>query len=320
MIFTRRTDTSHWYRTDRCVRLTRIAFAHQKVDMPAVRHIERAPRPVPRGGDPETGVRHLADADVPTEDATEIEVKTVVKPVQNAIAILRHLTDEREGKTVTQVARAIGINTSTCYNILRTLAGETIVNFDAQRKTYEIGLGIMKIAAGAISEEARLAAARPLAHEYAVEHNATVCIWRRLTVERNVLIATEHPDTPLRIHMEVGQRLPVLLGSTGRAMAAHLGLSVGALRKEFKKLRWHNPPSIEDYLRDIEEARATGWAADDGNYSAGVLSISTPVISATGAINYTLTAITFRDSQAHKKAVLGEDLVGLARELASVLY
>lgn len=288
--------------------------------MPELRPAERVSRASARRNPPESDSRPVADVDVPREEASDIEVKTVVKPVQNAIAILRLLTDEREGKTVTQVARALAINTSTCYNILRTLAGEAIVSFDPLRKTYEIGLGIMKIAGGAISEESRLAAARPLTHRYAVEHNATVCIWRRLSVERNILISTEHPETPLRIYLEPGQRLPVLLGSTGRAMAPHLGLTTSALRREFKKLRWHRPPSIESYLNDIEEARRTGWGADDGNFSPGVLAISAPVFSATGAINYTLTAITFRDAQTKDKAVFGEALVSLADELTSVLY
>ena len=73
-------------------------------------------------------------------------------------------------------------------------------------------------------------------------------------------------------------------------------------------------------LSERYRGSAQGWGADDGNFSPGVLAISAPVFSPTGAINYTLTAITFRDAQTKDKAVFGEALVSLADELTSVLY
>lgn len=268
-------------------------------------------------------VKSLA-TDIATSDqfhSSDVEVKRVIKPVQNAISILRYLTETGEPSTVTQISRALRLNTSTCFNILRTLGGEQIITFDTTRKTYQIGIGIMKIAAGAISEEGRLAAARPLIRKYAERHNSTVCIWRRMSADRNILVATEHPGGVLRITMEVGQKMPVLLGSTGRVMLHHLGLSKAELRAEFKKLRWHRQPSFESFLEGAREAKEHGYGVDDGNFTAGILTVSAPVFNAAGAIFYSLTSITFRDQHANKDpAEMGTELVALAGELGSVLY
>jgi len=73
------------------------------------------------------------------------EVKTLVKPVANAIAILRYVGQQGGVHTATSVAKALGINTSTCFSILRTLHAEGMVVFDRTGKTYAIGFGLTKL-------------------------------------------------------------------------------------------------------------------------------------------------------------------------------
>ena len=44
---------------------------------------------------------------------------TVVRPVSNAVGILKYLGRTGNAETVTNIARTLNINTSTCFNILR---------------------------------------------------------------------------------------------------------------------------------------------------------------------------------------------------------
>lgn len=253
--------------------------------------------------------------------ATEVEAKTVVKPVQNAIAILRHLADSGEAHTATTIARVLGINTSTCFNILRTLAKESVLVFDPVAKTYKIGSGILRLASSAISEESRLDATRPYLQRYAQENGVTVCVWRRIASDRIMLVAIEHTRNNIRIHLELGQRLPILLGSTGRIMATHLGLSKAEVRAQLRQLRWFKPPNFEEYWSAAVAARDTGWAIDDANVSAGVLTVSVPVPNTAGDIPYSLTILTFRDQHRDQGINrLGQRLVNLAQNLRPILY
>lgn len=260
-----------------------------------------------------------APAIVPEQSA--VEVKTVVRPVQNAIAILRHLVEVSQPCTVTQIARTLQINPSTCFNILRTLVGEGVVTFDSMTKTYKIGVGVLSLASNAISEENRLAAARPHIQGFAAKSGTTACLWRRLSPDRNILIACEHSPGNVRIDLQVGQSLPALLGSTGRIMATKLGLTKAQVRAEFRKLRWFNAPDFESFWQSAKEAEKIGWSFDDGNFAAGVLTVSAPVLSGTGHISYSLSSLTFRDHYPDKKIdPLGEGLVALATKLSPVLY
>src|SRR3546814_9427439 len=72
--------------------------------------------------------------------------RTVVGAVVNAAAILRHLGASEEPQGVTAIAQALSLSASSCFNILRTLAAEDLVEFDSRRKLYSLGLGLYDIA------------------------------------------------------------------------------------------------------------------------------------------------------------------------------
>src|SRR5438876_5359402 len=82
-------------------------------------------------------------ADAPKRSAPP---STVVKPVDNAIRILRYLAVIRQSSTVTIIARELKINPSTCFNILRTLVWNGVVDFDATTKSYKTGPGAIDLA------------------------------------------------------------------------------------------------------------------------------------------------------------------------------
>ena len=251
--------------------------------------------------------------------SAETAVKTIVKPVANAIAILRCLADGNP-RTVTQIARDLEINTSTCFNILRTLASEMVILFDQTTKTYKIGPAILQIASTLMSEGNRLMAARPILAEFANKHHVSICVWRRVSPLRNVLVDLHHGSSTLRIDIALGQSLPTLLGSTGRAMALHLGLTKEALRKEVEQLRWYRKPSFEEYWKDAQLAHKRGWAKDSANFTAGVTTVSAPVVTPGGSVQYSLTALMF-DGQFDADGIeqLGSELARVAASLATVL-
>lgn len=248
-----------------------------------------------------------------------IEVKTVVKPVANAVAILRHLGQSSAPLTATHIAKALKINTSTCFNILRTLVGEGVVDFDRVGKTYSIGFGLAKLIK-TIPLNDHIQAARPHIHDLAEAYGLTICLWHRVG-DRITSILVEPSVADLRIHLRLGQRLPALLGSTGRVLATRMGLSKKEVRSKFTALRWATPIPFETYWKQAQEADKRGFAVDDGHFSAGVMTVSAPLFDPSGEVEYTLTGLTFRGKldEAGQQA-FGEDLVALAARLTDIIY
>jgi DNA-binding IclR family transcriptional regulator len=263
----------------------------------------------------------------PSSTASELaEVESIstfrnrVKPVSNAIGILRYLSKSKQPATVTQLARQLGINTSTCFNILRTLLMESLIDFDESSKSYRVGLGVVKLAEGVLTEAERLVSVRPMLHEVAEQYRVTLLLWRRIGDDRMLLVWVENSSADMQIHLRSGQRLPLLIGATGRVAASRLGLTKEVLARKFRSLRWAKRLSFAEYWRDVQQAAERGWAADDGYFSSGTSTVAVPIVDHTGMISHSLVAIMFRDQ--HDAAAvkrIAQDLIQVSKQLAAVL-
>lgn len=245
----------------------------------------------------------------------------MVKPVANAVRILRHLSQTGTPERAADIARHLSINPSTCFNILRTLVAEDVVDLNPLSKTYSVGLGLAKLVEQLLTQGQRIELAKPYLRELAAEFHVTVMLWRRMGSDRIVLVSSEANPGNLRIEMPVGQRLPVLMGASGRVFAGQLGLDEKALRTEFEKIRWSRALSFDTYWREVAKAGRRGWAVDDGYFDRGVVSIAAPVRDASGAIAFTISAVLIR-GQRDESAIdaIGEALREVGARLATVLF
>jgi DNA-binding IclR family transcriptional regulator len=208
---------------------------------------------------------------------------TIVKPVDNAIRILRHLALTGVPSTVTLIARELRINPSTCFNILRTLVWNGMLEFDRNTKSYSIGLGAVDLANRALLKGGGggvLAAMQPSLERFAHDYSVTVTVWRRIGEDRVMLVHIVDSATAVRIHLRLSQRLPLLIGAGGRVMAAFGNIEDAEIKQRFPALRWSRQIDLKTYLAQVETVREKGWAVDEGNHVAGLLSMAAPIFNA----------------------------------------
>jgi len=239
-----------------------------------------------------------------------------VPAVAGAIRILRHLADAKTPVGVTPLARALGMNTSTCFNILRTLAEGELVRFDAAARTYSVGLGLVDLALAAVAQGGDLGLVQSTLRQLALRRGATVTLWRPAGPDRMVLTLVAESDQVMRIRMSVGQRLPLLIGAMGRVVAAFGGMGEAEMRRRFEGLRWQRPLPFEIYLAEVEEARRRGWAVDEGHYVQGVTTVSAPVLGPLGAIQALCSATLLGVSHGpDAMAQMGAELIETCRSI-----
>jgi len=228
---------------------------------------------------------------------------TIVKPVDNAIRILRHLALTSRPSTVTLISRELKINPSTCFNILRTLVWNGMLEFDQDTKSYTLGLGAVDLANRALLRGGGgnfLSAMQPALEKLALDYGVTVTIWRRIGEDRQMLVHIVDSAAAIRLHVRLSQRLPLLIGANGRVMTAFGGLDEDEIRERFPALKWAKPVGIEDYLAQVARAREKGWAVDEGTHVAGTWSAAAPIFNASKIIRGTLVA-TMVSGQHDKK-------------------
>lgn len=244
----------------------------------------------------------------------------LVGALSTGLRVLRYLVASGSPVGVTRIARDLGLHSSTCFNLLKTLVHEGLVIFDERTKTYSIGLGLVELARGALEKASFVRMLRPHLEAIAAEYRVTATLWQRTRRERVVLVDLAENSSAIRVHMSIGQRLPMYIAALGRCMAAHSGLSEGELRDRIAAMRWERPPRFEEYMADARRVRELGYAADQGNYVKGVTTVSAPLIDSGGEAAMAISAVGF-SAQFDPAGIrrLGEDLCRRSREASRAL-
>lgn len=276
-------------------------------------------------------MRSALPDDPPEDLATDDEPDTAtrgrggagvtVKPVANAIRILRYLSQTAAPERAADIARHLSINPSTCFNILRTLVAEDVLDFNPMSKMYSVGLGLAKLVDQLMTQGQRIELARPVLEGLAAQFHVTVTLWRRMGVDRIVLVSSVVSPTALRIDMPAGQRLPLLMGASGRLFAGHLGWTEQEARTEFEAIRWSRPISFDVYWREVARARKLGWAVDDGYFANGIMSVAAPVRDPADGIAFTISAVMIRGQHGDAAvAAIGQALRDAGTQLTKALF
>ncbi|GGC02482.1 transcriptional regulator [Novosphingobium endophyticum] len=224
-----------------------------------------------------------------TADKSGTKVNSVVK----AIGILRHLAQTQLPEGVNAIARQVGINPSSCFNILKTLASEEFVRFDKETKTYSLGVGVIDLAVSALDPDAGFQRTRPILERLAREHGVTCGLWRKQE-DRLILLGTAESESFARIRFTPGNRLPMYIGAMGRCFIARAGMGEAEIDKTIASLKWASAPPLSRYLGEVRRAAVAGYAVDDGDFLQGITSVATPLISREGSITHCIAATTFK--------------------------
>ncbi|EQA98593.1 DNA-binding IclR family transcriptional regulator [Sphingobium wenxiniae] len=244
----------------------------------------------------------------------------IVGATINTMRILRHLSRLDRPVGVSFIARDTNIVPSTCFNILRTLVNEGYVRFLPDTKTYMIGDGVIGLANVGMAHHDYLAAVQPMMERIAHSYSVTVTIWRRVSYHRMILLASAENRSALRIQMNVGHQLPLLIGGMARIMALQSDLSEDERQTMYGGLRIQRPLAYWDFIDQAKEALDRGWGIDDGYSTAGVTALAAPVRFDGPPITMVCSATMFRDQ--HDSATLtriGHELIELATSVAQVV-
>ncbi|MBS77742.1 IclR family transcriptional regulator [Variovorax sp.] len=244
----------------------------------------------------------------------------LVGALVGGLNVLRYLAAAQTPVGVSRIARDLDLNPSTCFNLLKTLVHEGLAVFDDTTKTYSVGLGLLALAKGTLEQASYIAMVKPHLREVAQRHNVTSTLWHVTNGERVVLVDRADNDAAIRVHMNIGQRLPMYVAALGRCIAAHSGLSVAELRSRFGALRWDDGLTFDIYQAEVEEARKRGYAVDHGHYAKGVTTVSTAVLDELKRPLMAISAVGIgaQMTKADIKA-LGEDLRERGAEISGAM-
>lgn len=259
-----------------------------------------------------------------TESAAPDSLPYSVPPVHRAFTLLRHIAAGGRCRNASATARELGINRTTLIRLLHTLEAERMIESVDDGASWQIGPGMIALAADALRSRDVLRVAQPvmvrLAHELALSAHLGVLDGRDI-----IYLLRETPNTPLISNVREGSRLPAHATTIGRILLAHLAPD------ELERLFAHAPmqpataktSTTLDALRaQIAEDRARGTAWSSGNFERDIGSCAAAIFDhhgrAVAAINVTGPEATFapgtdlaRRIEARTRAAAAEISAGL---------
>jgi DNA-binding IclR family transcriptional regulator len=247
------------------------------------------------------------------------------KPVgasQNTMRLLGYASEQLGAWSSAEAARSLGLNPSTCFNIVQTLvAGGYLAPAEAAKR-YTVGPALRSLARQLVAQSLDLSPVRPAMQAVADRWKVTVTLWHRRSANRMELIAVATCSTAVNIQMPVGQTLPILVGGMGRIMALQGGLSAPQLQAAFDEVVWHRPLALDALLAQARQAKRLGWGLDDGYMHRSVTALAVPVLrKLPGApVEYVCSATMFRHQYARVALLsIAEALRPVAASLAAIV-
>lgn len=211
--------------------------------------------------------------------------------ISRAAAILRLLGKSDAPLGLQAIARTLGLVPSTCLYVLRALVTEELVAFDAETKRYSLEAGVLTLARQWLRRNQFTDIAQPVLDRISQEFDVTMLGVNMVGLDHIIVVAVSQSSASFQLSAQIGTRFPALISATGRCIAAFGDYDPQELKERFLMLRWDEPPSFEDWLAQVEEARQQGFAVDHGNYISGVTVIAAPVWKARGQLSHALVAI-----------------------------
>lgn len=218
-----------------------------------------------------------------------------VPAVTRALAILRLLGGSAEPATLKAIASELGMVPSTCLHILRVLVDEGLVKVDPATKRYSLGTGMLTLARSVIDSSPFAALVQPVLDQLSAQWNVTMIGVEARGADDLVVLALARPQTPFRLHVDVGGRFPAMTSATGRLVAAHNEIAAPELRRRFDSAHWDQPPGWDAWLKEVDSARKRGYAVDRGHYISGITVVAVPVLDRHQRMTHAIVAVGVSD-------------------------
>lgn len=210
--------------------------------------------------------------------------------ISRAAAVLRLLGKSDAPLPLQAIARELGLVPSTCLYVLRALVAEELVSFDPDTKRYALEAGVLTLARQWLRRSRFADLVQPALDKLAQGFGVTVLGVQIIGLDRIITVAAAQ-SAGFQLNVQVGSRFPALISATGRAIAAFGDYPEEELKARFDKLRWEEPPSFDEWKRQVAESRRSGLGVDDGNYISGVTVLAAPVWKGGGRPSHALVAI-----------------------------
>ena len=202
-----------------------------------------------------------------------------VPPVHRAFTLLRHIAAGGRCRNASATARELGINRTTLIRLLHTLEAERMIESVDDGLSWQLGPGMIVLAAEALKSRDVVRVAQPvmarLAADLGLSSHLGVLDGRDI-----IYLLRETPNTHLVSNVREGSRLPAHATTVGRVLLGHLppdDLDRLYADAVLDKATDKTATTLGALRAQIQADRTRGAAWSAGNFERGIGSCAAPI-------------------------------------------
>ena len=220
--------------------------------------------------------------------APAIEPKGSVRALGKAMELLGLLLDHRGPMTLQELQKRSGYPKSTVHGLLSTLREYDMIGQNPDG-TYCLGIRLYEYGCAVAGAWDITALAHPYLEKLAAQTGGGAFL--SLRSERHAISfdkAVSAAGFGLQVSVETGTPLPLHATAQGKLLLS--GCSESEIRRVLDgglvAYTRHTVTDPDRLLAQLAEARARGYALEDGEYKVGLRSVAAPVYDQTGRLCY----------------------------------
>ena len=239
--------------------------------------------------------------------------------VLRAMGIVQLLSRSKTPLTLSQMASAMGVLSSSCLNILRELVKSALVVRDEATKQYSLGPESLILAHRYLMQN-RLARAGQTELERLQRAHGLTAVLSQRHGELLLCIGVSRGALAGAFSVPIGQWEQFYASAAGRVALSLESRSDGELRQIHGALPWQLKPPLKTWVDDIRAARTSGYAMDCGNYIRTGAFIAVPIVTDEGQLRGTLSLAMAKSLMADfDMTTLAEDMKVSAGNIVVVM-
>ncbi len=226
------------------------------------------------------------EAKAPESAAEPARERTGIQSIERAFAILEEVARHREGIGLAELAKRVGLHSSTAFHLIRTMAQLGYVSQPRDSKRYRIGRRLFTLAAGALDEVELVSIATPILESLTTETGESSHFAIR-SGEDIVVVAKTAGSGMFQLVDRSGAVRPGHATALGKVLLAALSAPELERYLQGRELRPFTAKTIVERApleRELDEVRRNGIAFDDGEFDPEVRCVAVPVRDFAGRV------------------------------------
>ncbi|HLS13785.1 MAG TPA: IclR family transcriptional regulator [Beutenbergiaceae bacterium] len=210
---------------------------------------------------------------------------SAVPAASNTLAVLRYLAAQAGPVPAAAIGRDLGLPRSSTYHLLSTLVAEGFAVHLPEERRYGLGVSAFELGTAYSRQEPLARLGRPILARLVDQVRQSAHLAVLHGTEVLYVIEERAPGRPPLV-TDVGVRLPAQLTASGRAILADLPQA--QVRALFPGpaafVHRHEPAvgSLSELRAMLVQVRRSGYAAEDGAVTPGLVSVAAAVHDHTG--------------------------------------